>query len=211
MNSYKPTTDREDKPTTKNEDNSIPKSHRRRRRCRRCCCLPPTKTASSSFLEAAQRRIESEFQPSTLTKQEQMDELTWFIEASAPYRGMAVRVLSEIIDTHQYESTVLAQAFADITGINVVHDTRHEGDVVNTLLEQFETGNNLYDGYISDSDLIGTHFRHDYVYPLSDYIDGEGQNVTLPTLDLPDFIGTGFTTAPDGKLYQLPDQQFANL
>ncbi len=26
-----------------------------------------------------------------------------------------------------------------------------------------------------------------------------------------DFIGTKFTTAPDGKLYQLPDQQFANL
>ena len=67
----------------------------------------------------------------------------------------------------------------------------------------------MHDGYISD--LIGTHFRHDYVYPLSDYIDGEGQNVTLPTLDLPDFIGTSFTTAPDGKLCQLPDQQFANL
>jgi glycerol transport system substrate-binding protein len=26
-----------------------------------------------------------------------------------------------------------------------------------------------------------------------------------------DFIGTKFTTGPDGKLYQLPDQQFANL
>ena len=26
-----------------------------------------------------------------------------------------------------------------------------------------------------------------------------------------DFIGTSFTTAPDKKLYQLPDQQFANL
>src|SRR2546430_11474220 len=34
---------------------------------------------------------------------------------------------------------------------------------------------------------------------------------TNPDLDLKDFIGTSFTTAPDGKLYQLPDQQFANL
>ncbi len=33
----------------------------------------------------------------------------------------------------------------------------------------------------------------------------------MPALDLKDFIGTSFTTAPDGKLYQLPDQQFANL
>ena len=88
--------------------------------------------------------------------------------------------------------------------IDVVHDTRHEGDVVNTLLEQLETGNNMYDGYISESDLIGTHFRHDYVYPLSDYIDGEGQNVTLPTLDLPDFIGNG-QRSPIGayRRYQL--------
>ena len=30
-------------------------------------------------------------------------------------------------------------------------------------------------------------------------------------LDVNDFIGKSFTTAPDGKLYQLPDQQFANL
>jgi glycerol transport system substrate-binding protein len=40
---------------------------------------------------------------------------------------------------------------------------------------------------------------------------GEGKDVTLPTLDVDDFMGKSFTTAPDGKLYQLPDQQFANL
>ena len=40
---------------------------------------------------------------------------------------------------------------------------------------------------------------------------GEGKDVTLPTLDVDDFIGKSFTTGPDGKLWQLPDQQFANL
>ena len=40
---------------------------------------------------------------------------------------------------------------------------------------------------------------------------GEGASVTNPGLDIADFIGTSFTTGPDGKLYQLPDQQFANL
>jgi glycerol transport system substrate-binding protein len=40
---------------------------------------------------------------------------------------------------------------------------------------------------------------------------GEGKDVTLPTLDVDDFMGKSFTTGPDGKLYQLPDQQFANL
>ena len=46
---------------------------------------------------------------------------------------------------------------------------------------------------------------------LTDYMAGEGKEFTNPGLDLKDFIGTSFTTAPDGKLYQLPDQQFANL
>jgi glycerol transport system substrate-binding protein len=40
---------------------------------------------------------------------------------------------------------------------------------------------------------------------------GEGKDVTLPTLDIEDFMGISFTTGPDGKIYQLPDQQFANL
>ena len=30
-------------------------------------------------------------------------------------------------------------------------------------------------------------------------------------LDVEDFVGIEFTTGPDGKIYQLPDQQFANL
>jgi glycerol transport system substrate-binding protein len=46
---------------------------------------------------------------------------------------------------------------------------------------------------------------------LTDWMAGEGKDVTSPTLDIDDFIGKSFTTAPDKKLYQLPDQQFANL
>jgi glycerol transport system substrate-binding protein len=46
----------------------------------------------------------------------------------------------------------------------------------------------------------------------SDRPDGQRrQKLTSPTLDIKDFIGISFTTAPDGKIYQLPDQQFANL
>src|SRR3546814_8925694 len=46
---------------------------------------------------------------------------------------------------------------------------------------------------------------------LTDWMADEGKDVTSPTLDVDDFIGKSFTTGPDGKLYQLPDQQFANL
>lgn len=37
------------------------------------------------------------------------------------------------------------------------------------------------------------------------------QSGQFPTLDLADFMGLSFGTFTDGKLYQLPDQQFANL
>ncbi len=74
-----------------------------------------------------------------------------------------------------------------------------------------QTGQNLYDGWVNDSDLIGTHWRYQQVRNLTDFMANEGKDVTNPGLDLDDFIGSKFTTAPDKKLYQLPDQQFANL
>jgi glycerol transport system substrate-binding protein len=64
---------------------------------------------------------------------------------------------------------------------------------------------------VNDSDLIGTHSRLQLAYNLTDFMAGEGKAVTSPTLDLNDFMGVQFTTGPDGDLYQLPDQQFANL
>ncbi|PWG62631.1 ABC transporter substrate-binding protein [Sediminicurvatus halobius] len=152
-----------------------------------------------------------EFQPSTLTREEQLAELEWFIDAAKPFRGMDVTVVSETIATHEYESEVLAEAFSEITGINLTHDLIQEGDVIEAVQTEMQSKESIYDAYVNDADLIGTHFRYGDVIPLSDYMEGEGADVTSPTLDLDDFIGTSFATAPDGKLYQLPDQQFANL
>ncbi|GAA0914076.1 ABC transporter substrate-binding protein [Nonomuraea longicatena] len=160
---------------------------------------------------AARRWVDTEFTPSTLGKQEQLAEMEWFTKAAAPYRGMEINVVSETITTHEYESQKLAKAFTEITGIKLRHDLIQEGDVVEKLQTQIQGDQNIYDAYVNDSDLIGTHARGDYVVPLSDYMAGEGKNVTSPTLDLDDFIGIDFTTGPDKKIYQLPDQQFANL
>jgi glycerol transport system substrate-binding protein len=152
-----------------------------------------------------------EFSPSTLSRDEQRKELEWFIKAAEPYKGMKINVVSETIDTHVYESKVLAKAFSELTGIELTHDLIQEGDVVEKLQTQMQSDRNIYDAWVNDSDLIGTHFRYGKVVPLSDWMAGEGRDVTLPTLDVEDFIGISFTTAPDGKIYQLPDQQFANL
>src|SRR3989440_7512226 len=162
----------------------------------------------------AKKWVDSEFQPSTLSKDQQMAEMKWFIEAAKKLQAKGVKeisVVSETITTHEYESKTLTKAFEEITGIKVKHDIIQEGDVVEKLQTSMQSGKSIYDGWISDSDLIGTHFRYGQTIILSDYMTGEGKDVTDPMLDVNDFIGKSFTTAPDGKLYQLPDQQFANL
>ncbi len=148
---------------------------------------------------------------STLSRADQEKEMQWFIDAAKPYAGMEIHVVSESLTTHAYESKTLAPAFSAITGIKVIHDIIQEGDVVEKIQTQMQTGENIYDAYINDSDFIGTHWRYGQVRPLTDWMAGEGKDVTNPGLDLDDFIGLSFTTAPDGKLYQMPDQQFANL
>jgi glycerol transport system substrate-binding protein len=162
----------------------------------------------------AKKWIEAEFQPSTLSKEQQLAEMKWFIQAAAKLKAKGVNqinVVSETITTHEYEAKTLARAFADITGIKVNHDLLQEGDVVEKLQTSMQSGNSIYDGWISDSDLIGTHYRYGAILPLSDYMAGAGKEWTNPGIDLADFIGIPFTTAPDGKIYQLPDQQFANV
>ncbi|KKC31816.1 ABC transporter substrate-binding protein [Devosia psychrophila] len=148
---------------------------------------------------------------SVLDRADQEKELQWFQDAAKPFAGMEIKVVSETITAHEYESKVLAPAFEAITGIKVTHDLIGEGDVVEKLQTQMQSGENIYDAYVNDSDLIGTHWRYQQARNLTDWMANAGKDVTDPMLDIDDFIGTSFTTAPDGNLYQLPDQQFANL
>ena len=166
---------------------------------------------SAAGMAEAEKWVDEEFQPSTLSRDEQMTEMEFFIKAAEPFQGMEINVLSETIPTHEYESKTLTKAFEEITGIKVNHRLLGEGEVVQAVQTQMQTQRNLYDAYINDSDLIGTHSRLQLAVNLTDWMAGDGADVTLPTLDVDDFIGKSFTTGPDGKLYQLPDQQFANL
>ena len=162
-------------------------------------------------MSAAERWVRVEFQPSTLTLDEQMAEMEFFMRAAEPFRGEQIYVVSETINTHDYEARVLARAFREITDVSVIHELVREGELVERLQQQMRSGRNFYDAYVNDSDHIGTHYRANSAISLSDWMGGDGAAFTLPTLDLDDFIGLSFVTAPDGKVYQLPDQQFANL
>ena len=132
--------------------------------------------------------------PSTLARADQRAELQWFAKAAAPFKGMEINVLSETIPTHEYESKVLTKVFEDVTGIKVNHQLLGEGEVVQAVQTQMQTNRNLYDAYINDSDLIGTHSRLQLAVPLSDWMAGEGRDVTNPGLDVDDFMGKSFTT-----------------
>ena len=169
--------------------------------------------ASVSFagMEEAKKWVDSEFQPSSLSKAEQLKEMDWFIKAATPFKGMELNVLSETIPTHDYESKVLTKAFEEITGIKVNHQELGEGEVIRAVQTQMQTGRNLYDAYVNDSDLVGTHSRLRLTYNLTKMMAGDWAGVTNPGLDLDDFIGKSFVTGPDGDIRQLPDQQFANL
>jgi len=164
-------------------------------------------------VDAAKKWVDSEFQPSTLSKDAQMAEMEWFISASKPFQGMQVNTVSEILKVHDYESKTLTRAFAEITGIKVNHDLMDEGLLVDKIGVEMQSGRPVYDFWMNDSDFIGTHPRYNDIVDgsLTDFMQKNGKDVTSPTLDLNDFMGLSFGTFTDGKLYQLPDQQFANL
>ena len=124
----------------------------------------------SAFAGAHSKWIDEEFQLSTLSKSDQMKEMEWFMDAAKPFAGMEINVLSETIPTHEYESKVLTKAFEEITGIKVNHQLLGEGEVVQAVQTQMQTGRNLYDAYINDSDLIGTHTRKQLAYNLNDFM-----------------------------------------
>ncbi|MBD3897658.1 carbohydrate ABC transporter substrate-binding protein [Halomonas sp. ML-15] len=159
----------------------------------------------------AERLVDEHFQNSTLSREEQIEELLWFAEAAEPFRGMSISTVAEGLATHEYERDVLAEAFAELTGIEVTHNIINEGDLVDTMQNQMQSGNSIYDGFINDSDAIGTHIRYGTTINLSEAMENEWADFTSPTLDLDDFIGIQYTTGPDGSIYQLPAQQFANL
>ncbi|MCP1673083.1 glycerol transport system substrate-binding protein [Natronocella acetinitrilica] len=159
----------------------------------------------------AEELVDNHLQPSQLSREEQLEEMRWFIEAAEPYRGMSINTVAESLPTHVWESEILADYFSRMTGVNVEHSIIQEGDLVERLQTEMQSRRPIYDAYINDADSIGTHFRYDATLALEDYMSGEGADITLPTLDLDDFIGLDMARDPDGKLYQLPAQQFANL
>ena len=161
--------------------------------------------------DAAVRKWANFFDNSVLSREERIAELSWFAETAEPFRGRSITSVAEDINTHYWERAVLAEAFEEITGIHVEHEIVGEGTVVERLVEQQSSGRVIYDIYVNDADLVGTHLRSQGVVNLSEYMEGEGKDFTNPYLDLEDFLNPEFGQDYDGNQLQLPDQQFANL
>lgn len=173
--------------------------------------LAPGAYAIDDAQKAAIEKWVEQFQPSAVPKEEQIKELTWFAETAAPFKGKSIKSCAENIQTHVYESEVLAKAFEEITGIKVTHDIIGEGDVVQRMLTQITSKKKIYDAYVNDGDLKGTHLRKQTCVNLTDYMAGEGKAFTNPMLDIDDFLNAEFGQDYEGKQMQLPDQQFPIL
>lgn len=61
-----------------------------------------TSMPAKADMDAAKKWLD-EFQPSTISKEDQLKELEWFIKAAEPFKGMEVNVVSETITTHEYK------------------------------------------------------------------------------------------------------------
>ncbi len=151
------------------------------------------------------------FHPSVLSDEDITLELAWFRDAAINLRGEEILSAAEDIETHYWESRVLAKSFFEITGIKVIHDIIPEGVLVEKLMDQIENKKYHYDIYVNDADQIGWHLRSGAILNLSDYMLKEGREFTNPYLDLNDFLNIEFGQDYDGNILQLPDQQFVNL
>lgn len=161
--------------------------------------------------EQVLREMAELFPNSVFTVEERMNELRWFAEAAAPYRGTTIKVASETVNMHVWESEVLTAAFKELTGITVEQDIINEGMLIERLYTQMASSQPIYDLYANDTDLIGTHLRRNKVVVLSDFMEGEGAAITNPDLDLDDWLNLEFGMDYDGNILQIPDGQFVNL
>ncbi|MDX5377496.1 MAG: carbohydrate ABC transporter substrate-binding protein, partial [Halomonas sp.] len=51
----------------------------------------------------AERLVDEHFQNSTLSREEQIEELLWFAEAAEPFRDMEINTVAEWLTTHVWE------------------------------------------------------------------------------------------------------------
>jgi len=170
-----------------------------------------TEDAGSDFDAGPVGKWIEVFQPSVFSREERLNELNWYRSVSEKLRGIKIRSCAENIETHYWESRVLAKAFKEITGISVNHEIIGEGDVVDRIMEQIEKNKYNYDVYVNDADMVGTHLRTKGIVNLTEFMKKEGSRYTNPYLDLNDFLNLEFGQDYEGNQLQLPDQQFANL
>jgi glycerol transport system substrate-binding protein len=170
-----------------------------------------TTVALADQYEDAVQKWADYFEDSVLTRAERVEQLTWFMETAKPFRGMSIKSVAEDLNVHRFEQTTLTKAFEEITGIQVSHDLIGEDSCVERLQTQMATGQRIYDIYVNDADLIGTHLRKDSCLNLTEYMAGEGKAYTDPWLDLDDFLQPEFGQDYEGNQLQLNDQQFPAL
>ncbi len=173
--------------------------------------FPSSITKSSEKPDIVVEKWAEIFQPSVLSREERIRELKWFRNAAKDLQGEIILAAAEDIETHYWESRVLAKAFNEITGMKVTQEIIPEGVLVDRIKDQIENNNFHYDIYVNDADQIGWHLRTKAVVNFTEYMKGDGKIYTDPYMDFDDFLNIEQGQDFEGNILQIPDQQFANL
>ena len=142
--------------------------------------------AGHAGMAEAEKWIDEEFRPSTLSKADQMQEMEWFVKAAEPFQGMEINVLSETIPTHEYESKVLTRvAFEEITGNQGEPPAPRRGrgrpGGADADADQPQPVRRLHQRFGPHRHAFAPAARRE---PSRDWMAGDGKDVTLPTLDV---------------------------
>jgi len=163
--------------------------------------------AEDKYIQAAKEAGERIWPNTVLTKEQLVDELTWFAKVSKPYRGQKIRVCYESVPLTQWEEEKLVPIFEKITGIKVSIEGIPGDETMRNMRMEAETKAGAYDTISIDQDMVGFFTLRGGAIDLTEFME-KHPDLISPLLDLEDFTSDMISRDPyTGHLYILADYQ----
>jgi multiple sugar transport system substrate-binding protein len=140
------------------------------------------------------------------------EEVSWWAEAAAPFKGVTIRGISESTPPSKYVSDVLAKQFEAETGIKVEFEVTSWDMMYDKAIKDMEAETGIYDFVYIEQDIIYSYLARNFLVNLSQMLRDN------PQLAAPDFNFNDFTTfidyfkAPEtGDVYGVPMEAFIKV
>jgi len=136
---------------------------------------------------------------------------SWWAQASAPYKGVTIKGISESTPPSKYMQEVLAKSFTKETGINVEFEVTSWDQMYDKEIKDMEAGTGIYDFVYIEQDIIFSYLHTKYLLDMTDFMD-KNPGLVFKDLDLNDFTSFINDFKDDkGHLYGLPFEAFLKI